>query len=137
MKLDGTDGKLLGVAAGLSKLSGVHVIIMRVALVVLALFGSVIVLLAYGLCGLFVQPRPKAALPHRIGLLMAVMGGLVAAGLFIFISDTNVFGIHCYHVDSFTLSTACIKPPIYRGAWVLALALMATGLWIEFKSQHK
>ncbi len=106
-------------------------------MVALTLVGGLIPLLAYGVGGLFVHPRPKLALAGRMGIVLVAIGAFLAVALFIFISDTSVFGIHCYHTGSLSLSTVCIKPPIYRGAWVLAAALIGSGLWMEFKPPRK
>ena len=137
-RLDGTNGMLLGTCAGLANLSGINVIVVRIGMIVLAIVGSLFTVIAYGIAGLFVHPRPKfAPSSPNVGIISMSLGAILAAGLFVFVSNVSMLGVECYYVGKLTPSTACIRPPIYRAAWVLAVILVAWGAWMYSKSQNK
>jgi len=70
-----------------------------------------------------------------LGIVLLLLGAMLGAALFIFVSETRILGLQCYHVGAFSLQAACIKPHFYRGAWVLAIVLVGMGLWLESRSR--
>lgn len=59
-------------------------------------------------------------------LIAAVVLGFV---ILAFIHKLEVFGASCYYIGSFSLSTACIQPWLYYGAWLAAVVMAGIGLF--------
>lgn len=72
----------------------------------------------------------------RVGIILMALGFILSSILFTFVSSTQLLGIQCYHFGEITLSTNCINPQVYRGAWVLAAAVVGLGGWIELRMRR-
>ena len=48
-----------------------------------------------------------------------IIAGVLAFILLAFVSKFELFGYTCYYIGSMSFDTACIKPPVYWGAWLV------------------
>ncbi|MBO6674106.1 MAG: hypothetical protein JJ908_05880 [Rhizobiales bacterium] len=71
------------------------------------------------------RPSSDNALPPWQPLL--ILGAALAAGLFVFVQETRVFGESCYHIGDITMQTTCLDREVYMGAWVVAVGLVGLG----------
>lgn len=71
------------------------------------------------------------------GKISLGVGIAFALALFALINQSSMLGMTCYHVGEFSMQSACIFPGVYRGAWILAIALIAFGAWRVFRSSNK
>lgn len=67
------------------------------------------------------------------GMIQLVLGASLAAFLFIFVSHSELFGFSCYHIGSFSPQSTCIKPPVYKSAWLGAVLLITWGAFVRWK----
>ncbi len=65
------------------------------------------------------------------------VGIAMAVALFLFINETSLLGMSCYHVGEFSPQSLCLKPGFYRGVWLFALILIGFGAWRVFCANNK
>jgi hypothetical protein len=65
-----------------------------------------------------------------------VLGGALAFVLLAFVNKFSLFGAECFYFGSMNPNTMCLHPPVYYGAWAIAVAFILWGLIPMIRAQN-